>query len=123
MDFISLSPSDDGIFGDSNPTLSPAWIIPAPQLRSDAGASTRSRSTRHHAPPKSPASQLSSKISDWTVATLHKVLRERGIHFHRTDKLFDILMAVCCSRSCPNTGVLPGDVITHVVTPEPRLDR
>ncbi|CAK6977074.1 serine/arginine repetitive matrix protein 1-like [Scomber scombrus] len=100
----------------SYPTPSPARIIPAPQLRSDAGVSTRSRSTRHHTPPRSPTSQLSSKISDWTVATLHKVLRERGIHFHSTDnkaKLFDILMAACCSRSCSSTGVLLGDVITH----------
>ncbi|CAK6967121.1 serine/arginine repetitive matrix protein 1-like [Scomber scombrus] len=76
----------------------------------------RGMSTCHHAPPSSPTSQLPSKISDWTVATLHKVLRERGIHFHRTDnkaKLFDSLMAACCSCSCSNTGVLPGDVTTH----------
>ncbi|CAK6983869.1 serine/arginine repetitive matrix protein 1-like, partial [Scomber scombrus] len=100
----------------SYPTPSPARKIPAPQLRSDTSLSTRSRSTRHHAPPRSPTSQLPSKISDWTVATLHKVMRERGIHSHRTDnkaKLFDSLMAACCSRSCFNTGVLPGDVTTH----------
>ena len=107
-----------------SPTPSPTRLTQAPRHRPDnTGCTTRRRSQRHHAPVRNLDSRPSAKISDWTVATLQKTLRDKGIQFHRTDnktKLFNHLTSARHAHSSADTSSLPDDVITH--TPTARRD-
>ncbi len=105
-----------------SPTLSPQRKATAYQHHLDsAGPTTRHRLQHHHAPTRSPNCQTASKISDWTVATLQRALKDRGIPFHRTDnkaKPFNSLMSASHSSSV-HTCTLPDDV----TMPTPSMHR
>ena len=58
---------------------------PTPSPTRPTSINTRSRTQRHHAPARSPGRQTTPNISDWTVASLQKAPRDKGIPFHRTD--------------------------------------
>lgn len=80
----------------SCPTLSP-W-----RTADSAGFTTFHRSQCHHTPVRSPDRQPSLKISKWTVATLQRAVKVRGIPFHREDnkpKLFSTVMSACRGHS------------------------
>ena len=84
-----------------SPTPSPTRLALAHRHRPDTSLTTRSGS-RHRFPGCLP----DSKISDWTVVTLHKTLKEKGIPFHRSDnkaKLFNKLMSASSSPHHVNT--------------------
>ncbi len=52
-------------------------------------------------------------ISDWTVASLQKALKDRQVHFQCSDnkvKLFHKLMSVCYPSHNDHSGALPHDV-------------
>ena len=89
---------------------------PTPSPTRPASINTRSRTQRHHAPARFPGRQTTPNISDWTVASLQKALRDKSIPFHRTDnkaKLFKILTTAGCTNSSGNNESSSADVITQ----------
>ena len=64
---------------------------PTPSPTRPTSINTRSRTQRHHAPARSPGRQTTPNISDWTVASLQKAPRDKGIPFHRTDNKAKLL--------------------------------
>ena len=89
---------------------------PTPSPTRPTSINTRSRTQRHHAPARSPGRQTTPNISDWTVASLQKAPRDKGIPFHRTDnkaKLFKILTTECCTSSSDSGKSSSGDVIAR----------
>ena len=89
---------------------------PTPSPTRPTSINTCSRTQCHHAPARSPGRQTTPNISDWTVASLQKALRDKGIPFHRTDnkaKLLKILKTARCTSSSDSDESSSGDVIAQ----------